>query len=56
MNPKNYSINVLIGKKCPIDRDSCLFTPSRWFESQHPENFELILMNWEDRGKELVKL
>jgi hypothetical protein len=56
MNPKNYSLNVLIGKTCPIDRDCCLFSPTRWFESQYPENFEQLLMQWEERGKELLNL
>ncbi|MBD2078426.1 hypothetical protein [Leptolyngbya sp. FACHB-17] len=56
MNPKNYSIKVLIGKTCPLDRKNCLLTPSRWYESQHPENFELILEAWEDKGRELLSL
>jgi hypothetical protein len=56
MNPKNYSLKVLIGKACPIDRDSCLFTPSRWYESQHPESLEILLDQWTERGKELAKL
>ena len=56
MNPKNYSIAVLIGKTCPINRDNCLFTPSRWYEAQYPENFELKLSAWEEKGKELLNL
>ncbi|MBN8564760.1 MAG: hypothetical protein J0L70_29950 [Leptolyngbya sp. UWPOB_LEPTO1] len=56
MNPKNYSITTLIGKCCPIDRENCLLTPSRWYESQHPENFELKLLAWEEKGKELLDL
>ncbi|MCY7273042.1 MAG: hypothetical protein LH702_04670 [Phormidesmis sp. CAN_BIN44] len=56
MNPKNYSLKVLIGKTCPVDRDACLFTPSRWYQSQRPERFEYILKHWEERGEELLKL
>lgn len=56
MNPKNYSLKVLIGKTCPIDRDRCLFTPSRWYESQHPENFDLLMLAWEEKGKELLEI
>lgn len=54
MNPSKHSITVLIGKTCPINREDCLFTPSRWYESQHPENFELKLLAWEEKGKELL--
>jgi hypothetical protein len=56
IHPKNFQVKTLIGQRCPIHRESCILTPGKEFESQYPEQFEWLMLAWEEQGKELLEL